>query len=100
MLEFVQVATPDPLSVSTLLLFWLQVRAVPPSRVKVTVPVGTLGDVGVTVAVKVTVGSGISAVLLDSAVTVSVWLSPPPAVIPVRFTDCAPELCGIFAGLG
>ena len=46
----------------------------------------------------VTVGLGISAVLLDVAVTVSTWVSPPPAAIPVRFTVCALASSRIAAG--
>ena len=46
----------------------------------------------------VTVGLGISAVLLELAVTVSTCVSLPPAAIPLRFTVCAPASSKIAAG--
>ncbi len=45
-------------------------------------------------------GFGISAALLLSAVTVSTCVSPPPAVMPLRFTVCAPASSRIAAGSG
>jgi hypothetical protein len=39
--------------------------------------------------VYVTVGSGINPVFEELAVTVKLWLSPKPAVIPARLTVCA-----------
>ena len=38
--------------------------------------------------------------MFDKAVTVSVWLSPPPAVIPDRFTVCSPASSRIAGGSG
>src|SRR5262249_56718719 len=40
------------------------------------------------------------AVLSDEAVTVSDWLSPPPALMPARFTVCSPASSGIAGGFG
>src|SRR4029077_5837394 len=51
-----------------------------------------LGDV------YVTVGLGINPVLLLVAVTVNDWLSPPPAVMPVRLTVCCAASSLIAAG--
>ena len=45
--------------------------------------------------VYVTAGFGISPVLLLLAVTRSGWDSPPPAVIPARFTVCSDESSSI-----
>ena len=42
---------------------------------------------------------GINPGLLELAVTVSTWLSPPPALIPLRFTVCNPASSRIAAGL-
>src|SRR3569623_3589719 len=46
----------------------------------------------------VTVGLGISAVLSLTAVMVRCCVSPAPALMPVRFTVCWPELGRIGAG--
>ena len=46
-----------------------------------------------------TLGLGISPGLLELAVTVSTWLSPPPALIPLRFTVCKLASSRIAAGL-
>jgi hypothetical protein len=47
-----------------------------------------------------TVGFGISAVLLDTAVIVSGSTSPLPALMPLRFTVCSGESSGIAGGFG
>ena len=38
--------------------------------------------------------------LFDNAVTVSGWLSPPPALIPLRFTVWTPASSRIAGGSG
>src|SRR5260221_12543237 len=50
--------------------------------------------------VYLTVGFGISAVLFDEAVPVSIWLPPPPAVMPDRFTVCCAASSRIAGGFG
>src|SRR5260221_10637683 len=50
--------------------------------------------------VYLTVGFGISAVLFDEAVPVSIWLSPPPAVMPDRLTVCCAASSRIAGGFG
>ncbi len=47
-----------------------------------------------------TVGLGISPVLFDEAVTVNVCVSPPPGLMPVRFTVCSGASSRIAAGSG
>ena len=48
--------------------------------------------------VYVTVGFGISPVFEELAVTVSVWLSPPPAAMPLSATVCCPGSSLIVSG--
>ncbi len=44
-------------------------------------------------------GCGTSPGLLELAVTVNPWLSPPPALIPPRFTVCTPASSRMATGL-
>src|SRR4051794_4468245 len=47
-----------------------------------------------------TIGSGISEVLLLLAVTVRLWSTPAPALMPERVIVCTPAVAGIAGGLG
>jgi hypothetical protein len=50
--------------------------------------------------VYLTVGVEIRLGLLDTAVTVTAWFSPAPAVIPARLTVCKSAPSWIAGGLG
>jgi hypothetical protein len=81
MLVVVHCAAPPPSKVWVLPPGSEQAIGVPPSIVNVTVPVGTLGDVGVTLAVKVTAEPWSLGLPLDATVVV---LGAPTVTVNVR----------------